>query len=109
MTKAGQLERVDVADNDYRCTVSNSLSSGWECKQLATVGAPGWPVHMAAHPTPGAAGCLFHTHCFLLELRCGYANADEPWKYEQSTTELNHSVIPVSSRCPTFPIIHVSP
>ena len=101
-----QLERVDLADNDYRVTVSNSLSPvlwGWESKQLPTVGALGQPVHTAACPLPGAPGCLLHIHCCLLMPRCGCATTDEPWKYEPSTTDLNHSVTSVSSSCPTSP------
>lgn len=55
-----------------------TLSSPRKSKQLPTVGARGWLVHTAARPLPGAAGCLLHTHCFLLELRCGDATADDP-------------------------------
>lgn len=60
----------------------------------------------------GSHGCLPITwapgrsRCFLLELRCGCATADEPPKGEQSTMGPNHRVASVSRSYPASPHCH---
>lgn len=103
MKKASQLERVDPADNDYRFTGSNSVHSV-QSKQLPTVGKRGQPVHTVTRPLPGWSSRLLAPHSLLsLRTKEWCAATDETWKWEQSTTELNHKVTSVSRTCLSFP------